>query len=234
MAPLRFLAPDTDAAPGKPPVFFIPGWAYDGQVLDLLEERPAWYSTADFIVPSSFQKDLRSFLDSAGFDRVALVGWSMGANLCLDFARLYPDRVAALALLSVRRSWPAHEIDRKRAELASDRGSTLNDFYRKSFLGYRNMYTKFQERLLGEYLKKGSFHVLDEGLRYLGDADMGGPLPTVRSKCLHGEKDVIAPAEERGFAEEHCSEILAREGHAIFLGRGLMEVKRFLVQAAGS
>jgi len=44
-------------------------------------------------------EDLRLLLDELGFERVNLLGWSMGGNEVTRFAGLYPERVAALVYL---------------------------------------------------------------------------------------------------------------------------------------
>jgi pimeloyl-ACP methyl ester carboxylesterase len=48
----------------------------------------------------SMAADLEALLDSLGFDRLPLVGWSMGGFVAQRLASRSPDRVAALALLS--------------------------------------------------------------------------------------------------------------------------------------
>jgi pimeloyl-ACP methyl ester carboxylesterase len=55
-------------------------------------------SSAAIARPFDPLEDLRSVLDAAGFDRSALVGLSSGAQVVLDFALVYPDRVTKLIL----------------------------------------------------------------------------------------------------------------------------------------
>jgi len=47
---------------------------------------------------AAFAEDLRALLDHLGVDRALLVGQSMGAGTCVDFACRWPERVAALAV----------------------------------------------------------------------------------------------------------------------------------------
>ncbi len=49
---------------------------------------------------SAFADDLAALLDHLGLDRVALVGQSMGAGTCINFALRHPGRVAALCIAS--------------------------------------------------------------------------------------------------------------------------------------
>ncbi|MBI4510406.1 MAG: alpha/beta hydrolase [Deltaproteobacteria bacterium] len=44
--------------------------------------------------------DARAVLDAEGIGRAALVGWSMGVQVCLDFAATLPSRVTGLVLLN--------------------------------------------------------------------------------------------------------------------------------------
>jgi 3-oxoadipate enol-lactonase len=50
--------------------------------------------------PYSHVEDLEAVLDSAGIERAALVGCSMGGETALGFALTYPDRVSALVLVA--------------------------------------------------------------------------------------------------------------------------------------
>jgi pimeloyl-ACP methyl ester carboxylesterase len=44
--------------------------------------------------------DLGAVLDAAGAGRVALLAWSLGAQIALEFARAHPDRVSHLVLIN--------------------------------------------------------------------------------------------------------------------------------------
>jgi pimeloyl-ACP methyl ester carboxylesterase len=71
---------------------------------------PTGYTTRDMA------EDLRSIMDGLGVPRAHLVGHSLGADIALHFALLYPDRVdkivaieagiAALAHMRKREDWP--------------------------------------------------------------------------------------------------------------------------------
>jgi 3-oxoadipate enol-lactonase len=49
--------------------------------------------------PYSHAEDLKFLLDCLGFDRVYLVGWSMGGGAVVNFALSYPERVKAMVLV---------------------------------------------------------------------------------------------------------------------------------------
>lgn len=46
-----------------------------------------------------WREDVRSFMDSFNLDKTALVGWSMGAGIALNFVLTYPERVSHLILI---------------------------------------------------------------------------------------------------------------------------------------
>lgn len=54
---------------------------------------------------ATLTEDLRQLLDSLGFARVTLLGWSMGGNEITDFASRYPDRVEKLVYLEAGYDW---------------------------------------------------------------------------------------------------------------------------------
>ena len=57
------------------------------------EVTPTGYTAADMA------EDLRGFLDAMGIERTALVGHSFGADICMYFSLLYPERVSKLVAL---------------------------------------------------------------------------------------------------------------------------------------
>jgi pimeloyl-ACP methyl ester carboxylesterase len=64
-----------------------------------------------------FAADIGAVLDHVGVERAALVGWSMGAYAALQFARLHPRRVAALALVGVGSGSPPGEREGWQAQM---------------------------------------------------------------------------------------------------------------------
>lgn len=45
-------------------------------------------------------RDIRAILDQEGIDRATFVGWSMGVQVALEVATLYPERVSELVLIN--------------------------------------------------------------------------------------------------------------------------------------
>jgi pimeloyl-ACP methyl ester carboxylesterase len=69
---------------------------------------PTGYTTGDMA------KDLEGMLDALGIERAHLVGHSLGADICLYFTLLHPERVESLVL--VEAGLPALVETRKRSE----------------------------------------------------------------------------------------------------------------------
>lgn len=67
--------------------------AYDLRGHGYSEVTPTGYTAANMV------DDLRCFLDAMGIQKTALVGHSFGADICLYFALLYPERVTGVAAL---------------------------------------------------------------------------------------------------------------------------------------
>jgi len=55
--------------------------------------------TATGYTTEDMARDLKGFLDRAGIERPYLVGHSFGADVCLHFALLYPERVARIVAI---------------------------------------------------------------------------------------------------------------------------------------
>ncbi len=94
------------------PVVLLHGFSVDGRMWDpqmaALRERfrvlrydlRGHGASAGFAGPYAAHEDLRDVLDAAGVDRARLVGLSAGAQIAIDFALTWPDRVTALVLAS--------------------------------------------------------------------------------------------------------------------------------------
>jgi pimeloyl-ACP methyl ester carboxylesterase len=202
-----------------PPILFLPGWGFSGQILELAEHPHPWARPAAPLDPATALQDILAFLAARRLETVRLVGWSMGASLACDFARIFPEKVTTLTVLGMRASWPEPEIDAIRRALAADPVLFLRDFYRKSLLGYKKEARRFvadQQEALMESL---DMQTLGRGLDYLGkwrlpEQEMQGPV-----FCWHGRRDIIAPAAQQAVLPGACAAIIEHGGHALFLDR---------------
>jgi len=70
--------------------------------------EPPAYATQNFAA------DLLGFIDELGWQRVALIGHSMGGHNSMSFAAWHPDRVSALVIVDSRPLIPTDRLDRLR------------------------------------------------------------------------------------------------------------------------
>ena len=218
-----FTGSTTAALQGKVNVF-LPGWGFAGRIIALTHPDICWLTTEHFIRPATLVGDLTAFLAAENILSVNLIGWSLGANLALDFALDQPEKIASLTLCSLRRQWPAPEIEAIRAELARQPESFLISFYRKCFLGYKKLHTVFHQELEGHFVHEARQDpaALEEGLQALADftfpADdlLRRRLDGIDTHVIHGRKDVVAPVDQRGEIPRARTKIIKNGGHAVF------------------
>jgi malonyl-ACP O-methyltransferase BioC len=197
------------------PVIFLPGWGFSGRIIELVRPSLPWIYPEGPIDPDSFREDLLALLEWLGLGRVRLVGWSMGAHLALDFAREHPGQVEELYLLAMRHERLAAEIEAIRRELTQDPQGFLATFYRKCFLGERRHYQYFQAELEEEWLREPPLAILHRGLDYLARVRTL-PAP-VKTRLVHGRRDVIVRLAEQAVLPAAASEVLDHAGHLVFL-----------------
>lgn len=201
------------------PLVFLPGWGFDARIVGLysLFTDHNVIAPDGFVTPGCAGKDLLSFIDQQGIGKVKIIGWSMGANIGLDFTCRHAERVHSLDLFSMRRSWPGKDINAIRQGLSESVQGFMADFYRKCFLGYRREYNIFKEQLQDNYLGQLDIDTLLMGLKYLQDFVLPDEAPQgVKVQLIHGAKDIIAPVKER--VEFTGAEALIEPsgGHAVF------------------
>ncbi len=200
------------------PLFFLPGWGFDGRVMALAPSPVVCHAPARFLDPAELVEDLAAFLDGQGIAKIRLAGWSMGANLALDFAKAHPARVDSLLLFAMRQSWPEEEIASIRRDLDADPVAFMHSFYRKCFVGDRAAYGRFVESLEDDYLETMDLPLLHRGLDYLLTSPGGeGRVRVNDLHLLHGGRDIIAPVAEMVQIPGARVEIAEKNGHALFL-----------------
>jgi len=117
--------------PGRPALCFLHGGAAHAHWFDLvtpafadrfhviaLDQRghgesqwagPAAYATQDFV------GDLVGVMDTLGWQRVTVVGHSMGGHNAMVFAAWHPERVSRLVIVDSRPAIPPERLDRMHA-----------------------------------------------------------------------------------------------------------------------
>lgn len=208
--------------PGDMPLLFLPGWGFDARLVDLYQLFPGrcLILPDSFIDPAGFSVDLSIFLQSRRITEIAVVGWSMGAQLGLEFCLDHAHQVGRLDLVAMRSCWPPQEIAKTRTAITADLPGYMRDFYRKCFLGYKRPYQDFVRELQDDYLRKLDRGILAAGLDYLQNYVFPARVPDgVAVHIIHGRKDMVAPAGERPQLFGAASEVFANAGHMVLLDR---------------
>ena len=176
------------------PAVVIPGWGFSGEML----QHVPWLASRVLIVQeaksATFVEELRQLCEAKGWQKVALCGWSWGARLALEFAEKHPERVAGLALVSLRLEYPKAEIEEQKGLLLSDPQAYLTHFYRRCFVGQKELGQRWLPLLC-------QWHNLDNRLPDLlaGLDDLAARIiqPTellaANAHLGHGQRDLIAP-----------------------------------------
>lgn len=206
-------------ANSEKPTIFLPGWAFGGSILELIKPLPPWTYPGDLLDPETIEQDLLSLIVSKKAGKIRLIGWSMGAMLGLQFASRHLELIDSLVLVSCRAAWPSPEIKRIRAEFNRNPEEFLTGFYRKCFLGEKEMYRNFRSSLEPLYLaglKKKKVR-LQRGLDFLGSFEIPAIRPDIPTRLVHGRQDIIAPIEEMLIIPDAHMEVINHAGHCIFL-----------------
>ncbi len=213
-------APPQESTPNKnPPVLFLPGWGFSGQVLDLGKRRYSWARPTAPLDPATALPEILALLAEQGVATIQLVGWSMGAHLALDFAGTFPGKVATLTLLGMRASWSASEIGAIRLALEIEPPAFLRDFYRKSLLGYKKESRRFVAEQQEALMKSLDMQVLGRGLDYLAQWRLPAQGVQCPVFCWHGRRDIIAPVAQQAMIPGARATIIEHGGHALFFDR---------------
>lgn len=202
--------------PPKEAVVFLPGWGFDGNIIELMAPARQWLYPDRFLDPFTCVDNLFSFLEQEKIDEVILVGWSMGGYLALDFAEKYSGKIKSMYLLSLRKDWPHEEVRKLRASIIDNPVNALKGFYRRCFLGQKKIYDDFVKGFQEAYLHNIDKELLLRGLDYL-EAVSTGNSPDVEVKIYHGEKDIIAPINEAAVISGAQTTRVENGCHAFFL-----------------
>ncbi len=77
----------------------IPAFQKDFQVLAYDQRGHGWsFKPASGYTPEDYSLDLKMILDELGWNKISLVGHSMGGRNALHFAQKYPQRIEALVI----------------------------------------------------------------------------------------------------------------------------------------
>lgn len=169
-----------------------------------LVDLPGCGASAD-CEPYSLER-VASLLAQEMPQRCGVVGWSLGGQIALAWARMAPGQVERIALIATtpcfaqRADWP-HAVSREmlhdfKQALAADAPGTLRRFFSLQALG--DECTREAAARLRLCLKNNALPTaaaLAGGLKVLLEADQRGDLAAVRQPVLvlHGDQDRVAP-----------------------------------------
>ncbi len=200
-------------------LLLVPGWATDHRIFRPLDLEFNYLAAVAFS-PRNFQQGLLSALRRHRLDRVAVLGWSLGGYLALEFARQHPERVLQGALFAVglRERYEPETIEAIKGRLARNKAAYLRRFYEACFSpGEREARGWFERELLKSYLELMEPEALLAGLDYLASASPAD----AKARFIHGREDRIAPVEEMLAMKERLPGVrlvcMENAGHAAFL-----------------
>lgn len=156
---------------------------------------------------------------AASPERCAVVGWSLGGQVALAWARAKPTQVERLALIGTtpcfvqRSDWSfalAVEVfETFAAELREDCKTAIRRFISLQAQGDANSkYVAQQLRSSFERCAAPSAETLNESLNVLRVTDLRGDISAIEQEVLvmHGERDMLVPVD----AAEYLSRALPR------------------------
>lgn len=221
----------------KPPLVLLHGWGARSRVWDALAQ--GFGADQQVIAPdwSGYGRTMEHAVEQLAATAPAhcsIAGWSLGGQLALAWARLYPQQVTSLMLIaSTPRfvsapGWPhgmAPEVfDGFSASLARDAGSTLRRFLLLQARGdaqARAVTRQLEAAQSLQALPAGS--VLMETLRWLQFTDLRASLAEIpqRTLVMHGDCDRIAAPAAGEYLAAHLPQarlaMIAGAAHAPFV-----------------
>jgi pimeloyl-ACP methyl ester carboxylesterase len=147
-------------------------------------------------------KDIICLVDELGFDKVSVVGWSMGSHIAQRVALLAPDRITALILISSYRYVPARTRYIMGAMLKAAENGAPMEYLAKTLncMCYTEEFFRRKEKE-GRAIRmsdlKDSF-----GLRCqlnameLSDVTEIAKRIEIPTLLIHGDKDIMVECEE--------------------------------------
>lgn len=165
--------------------------------------------------------------------RCHVVGWSLGGQVALAWARNAPRQVARIALIAAtpcfarRAGWP-HAITAEALAgfsrgLAAERAGTLRRFMSLQARGDEK--ARQVARQLRAAHAATAPEALEGGLRILSETDMREALGSIRQPVLvvHGDRDSLVPLAAGEFLSRRLLDarllVLRGAGHAPFLSK---------------
>lgn len=227
-----------------PDLALIHGWGMHGGVWDGVRDALAQRFRLHVVdLPGyggspAFEADALEHLARAAStalpEKVHVCGWSLGGQVALEMARLFPDQIERLVLtastpcFTVREGWPC-AVQREvllefAAALETDYEGTLKRFLALQARGDAEVKTVLK-RLREILFTRGrpDVQTLRAGLNVLLESDLRGRAAAVKTPTLllHGERDMLTPVGAAQWLSERMPaarlSVLPGAAHAPFL-----------------
>ena len=200
-----------------PDLALIHGWGMHGGVWDGVRDALAQhfrlhivdmpgYGTSSTLEPYTLESLARTVASTLP-DKVNICGWSLGGQVALEMARLFPEQIERLILIATTPSftqqddWPcavqrAVLLDFSSA-LEADYEGTLKRFLALQTRGGDDVKAVLK-RLRDLLFTRGrpDLQALRAGLNILLESDLRNYVATIKTPTLllHGERDMLTPA----------------------------------------
>jgi pimeloyl-[acyl-carrier protein] methyl ester esterase len=165
-----------------------------------------------------------------------VVGWSLGGQVALAWARSAPQQVARIALIAAspcfarRAGWPhaiaAEALAGFSRALAAERGGTLQRFISLQAQGDEKAGQVARQLRAAYAAHEGPApEALEGGLRILSETDMRDALSSIRQPVMvvHGDRDSLVPLAAGEYLSRRLFDarflVLRGAGHAPFLSK---------------
>lgn len=219
------------------PLFFIHGWATNGQIWqDLYKSAHTHYYNAPQF--PDFKHVAQTFLhicQRQEQQRTILIGWSLGGMLALQLAHRFPEHIAKLILVSSSACFTAREnytaglppaiVKRMMKRLKQNPWQTQLDFYKLMFSALEQEAAQKFSVFMAPLMREVPITTLTAGLDYLMETDLREILPHISVPChiIHGSADEICPPAAGGYLAEHLPQaslhLIPDAGHIPFYTR---------------
>lgn len=227
-----------------PDLALLHGWGMHGGVWDGVRDALAQrfrlhivdlpgYGTSPTSEPYTLEH-LACAVTAALPEKIRVCGWSLGGQVALEMALLFPDQIKRLVLtastpcFTVREGWPwavPHEVLREfAATLETDYEGTLKRFLALQVRGGDEMKIVLK-RLRDILFTRGrpDVQTLRAGLKILLESDLRDRAAMIKTPTLllHGGRDLLTPAGAAHWLAEQMPEahleVLPGTAHAPFL-----------------
>lgn len=185
----------------------IPNFSNDYDVIcyDLRGSGLSGFSSEPPLSVELWSRDLCSLMEALRIERAALVGWSLGGMIALQFASNWPERVSSLVLVgsTTKLLPPAIRLFEERAKLAESGG--MMDLVKKTFQTTEEAFApsirqRYPERLqfFKQMLESNREETYAATSRALVNADLSDKLESIKTPALIvvGQYDIRTPLSD--------------------------------------